>query len=252
MTKRRIIGVVLAVAAGAAWAQEGMEEARQNLEKWLETQRLISKEEQEWRVGKELIQERIELIRRESESLRERIAQTRQEMAEAAKKNDELKAQNEALKAGMKPVLADIKALELRSLAILPWTPEPVRVRVAPLSQRIPANPAESKLTLSERYQNVIGTLNELNKAARELAVSGEVRKLADGRQVEATVFYVGLSQAYYVNEKSGVAGIGKLGPLGTWMWEERDGLVGSVAQVLSIYRSEKPAAYVALPVEVR
>jgi uncharacterized phage infection (PIP) family protein YhgE len=244
--------VVLAVAAGAAWAQEGMEEARQNLEKWLETQRLISKEEQEWRVGKELIQERIELIRRESESLRERIAQTRQEMAEAAKKNDELKAQNEALKAGMKPVLADIKALELRMLAILPWTPEPVRMRVAPLSQRIPANPAESKLTLSERYQNVIGTLNELNKAARELAVSGEVRKLEDGRQVEATVFYVGLSQAYYVNEKSGVAGIGKLGPLGTWAWEERDGLVGSVAQVLSIYRSEKPAAYVALPVEVR
>lgn len=252
MTKRRIIGVVLAVAAGAAWAQEGMEEARQNLEKWLETQRLISKEEQEWRVGKELIQERVGLIRRESESLRERIAQTRQEMAEAAKKNDELKAQNEALKVGTKPVHDDIKALELRTLAILPWTPEPVRMRVAPLSQRIPANPAESKLTLSERYQNVIGTLNELNKAARELAVSGEVRKLADGRQVEATVFYVGLSQAYYVNEKSGVAGIGKLGPLGTWAWEERDGLVGPVAQVLSVYRSEKPAAYVALPVEVR
>ena len=254
MKRKRIqwISAFLAVAAGAAWAQDGRDEARQHLEKWLETQRLISKEEQDWRVGKELVQERIDLIRREADALTEKIAQTKKESAEAAAKVAELKAQNEALKGGMKPLQHDLKQLELRTLAILPWTPEPVRQRVAPLSQRIPANPAESKLTLSERYQNIIGTLNELNKAARELSVSGEVRTLADGRQVEATVFYIGLSQAYYVNEKSGVAGLGKLGPLGTWEWEERNSLVAPVSQVLGIYRSEKPAAYVALPVSVK
>ncbi len=247
-------GVWLAAAcmAGAAWAQEPMERAKENLEKWLETQRLISKEEQDWRVGKELLQERIDLIKRESEALREKIAQTKKESAESAAKLAELNAQNETLKNGTKPLTEDIKQLELRTLAILPWTPEPVRMRVAPLCQRIPANPADTKLSLSERYQNVIGTLNELNKAARELSVSGEVHKLADGRQVEATVFYIGLSQAYYVNEKSGVAGIGKLGPLGTWVWEERNDLVGPISQVLGIYRSEKPAAYVALPVSVK
>ena len=254
MKRKRIqwISAFLAVAAGAAGAQDGREEARQHLEKWLETQRLVSKEEQDWRVGKELVQERIDLIRRESDALTEKIAQTKKDSADAAAKVAELKAQNEALKGGMKPLQQDLKQLELRTLAVLPWTPEPVRQRVAPLSQRIPANPAESKLTLSERYQNIIGTLNELNKAARELSVSGEVRKLADGRQVEATVFYIGLSQAYYVNEKSGVAGLGKLGPLGTWEWEERNSLVAPVSQVLGIYRSEKPAAYVALPVSVK
>ncbi len=243
---------VLVFAAGAVWAQEPMEDAKANLEKWLETQRLVTKEEQDWRVGKELLQERIDLIKRECETLREKIAQTKKESAESAAKVAELKAKNETLKDGVKPLSEDIKQLELRTLAVLPWTPEPVRQRVAPLSQRIPANPAETKLSLSERYQNVIGTLNELNKAARELAVSGEVRKLADGRQIEATVFYIGLSQAYYVNEKSGVAGVGKLGPLGTWVWEERNDLVGPVAQALGIYRSEKPAAYVALPVSVK
>lgn len=242
----------LAFAACAACAQEELEAARQSLEKWLETQRLISKEEQEWRVGKELLQERVDLIRKESEALKGKIEQTRKETAEAAAKVAELKTQNEGLKVGVKALHDDIKNLELRTLAILPWTPEPVRQRVAPLSQRIPANPAESKLSLSERYQNVIGTLNELNKAARELSVSGEVRKLADGRQVEASVFYIGLSQAYYVNEKSAVAGVGRLGPLGTWEWVEQNDLVGPVSQVLGIYKSEKPAAYVALPVSVK
>jgi hypothetical protein len=246
------IGIAVALAVYTACAEGEMEMARQQLEKWLETQRLSSKEEQDWRVGKELLQERVDLIRRETESVKEKVAQTKREMAESAGKLSELKAQNESLKSGLDPLVEDIKRFELRTLAILPWTPEPVRQRVAPLSQRIPANPAECKLTLSERYQNIIGTLNELNKAARELTVSGEVRKLADGRQVEATVFYIGLSQAYYVNEKSGVAGIGQLGPLGTWDWEERNGLVGPVSQVLGIYRSERPAAYVALPVSVK
>jgi len=246
------IGLVTALITGAVWAQDEMDSARQNLEKWLETQRLISKEEQDWRVGKELLQERVELIRRETESVKEKIAQTKKEAAESTAKIKELKAQSDQLKSALKPLVEDIKQFELRTIAILPWTPEPVRQRVAPLSQRIPANPAECKLTLSERYQNVIGTLNELNKAARELSVSGEVRKLADGRQVEATVFYIGMSQAYYVNEKSGVAGIGKLGPLGTWMWEEQNGMMDSISHVLGIYKSEKPAAYVPLPVSVK
>ena len=247
------IGVWMAATAlaAAAGAREEAERARQHLEKWLETQRLHAREEQEWRVGREVLQERVELLRREKASLRERIDQTRAESEQSTARLAELKAQNERLKDGNKPVLEDIKTLELRTLAILPWTPEPVRMRVAPLSQRIPANPADSRLSLSERYQNVIGTLNELNKAARELVVSGEVRRLADGRQVEVTVFYIGISQAYYVNEKARVAGIGRLGPLGTWEWIERDELVEPIARVLGIYRGEQPAAYVPLPVAV-
>ncbi len=246
------IGLLAAMAACAAYAQGGFEEARQNLEKWLETQRLISKEEQDWRVGKELLQERVELVRRETQALKEKIEQTKRETADVAAKLEDLKAQNARLKDGISPLAHDIKSLELRTLAILPWTPEPVRIRVAPLSQRIPANPKDTKLSLSERYQNVIGTLNELNKAARELSVSGEVRQLADGRKVEATAFYIGLSQAYYVNEKSRVAGIGHLGTLGTWEWVERNELVEPVSQVLGVYKGEKPAAYVELPVVVR
>jgi len=246
-----MIGIVV-LAAGMAMGQDRLADAKAAVEKWLDTQRLISKEENDWRVGRELLQDRIELLKRETSTLQERIAQIRKDRAETDAKVKALKEQNEALEKGMQPLKEDIKGLEFRTLAILPWTPEPVRQRVRPLSQRIPANPVESKLTLSERYQNVIGTLNELNKAARELVVSGEIRKLADGRQVEVTVFYIGLSQAYYVNEKNGVAGLGRLGALGTWEWEERNSLAAAIAHVIGVYRSETPAAYVPLPVRVK
>jgi|688.fasta_scaffold25829_2 hypothetical protein len=250
MRQNRVI-ITLMLLAGVATAQDELETAKQNLGKWLETERLVTKEAQDWRVGKELIQERIDLIRRESDALKERIAQAKKDMGESAVKAAELKAQNDMIKAGTKSLADEIKKLEFRTLAMLPRTPEPVRVRVAPLTQRIRANPADTKLTLSERYQNVVGTLNELNKAMRELSVSGEVRQLADGRKVEVTVFYIGLAQAYYVNEKSGVAGVGLLGPYG-WTWQEHNDLVGAVARVLAIYRGESPAAYVALPICVK
>ena len=252
MKQRGIAYAWIVLAAGTVWASNDMETTRLNLEKWLETRRLIAREEQEWRVGKELLQERIDLIRKACEALREKIETTRKESAETAGQLAALRKRNETLKTGMTPLHHDIKGLELRTLAILPWTPEPVRQRVAPLSQRIPANPKDSKLTVTERFQNVIGTLNELNKSARELAVSGEVRKLADGRQAEVTVFYIGLSQAYYVNAKSGVAGIGMLGPEGTWAWHEDNRLAGVIEEALGIYRGERPAAYVALPVSVK
>ena len=234
------------------FAQEAFEDARQTLEKLLETQRLISKEENDWRIGRELMQERIDLIRRESESLGERIGQTRQDMAETEAKIAELRSQNEMLKKGLKPLQGDIKALEGRVLALLPRTPEPVRQRVAPLSQRIPVRGMETKLSLGERYQNVVGVLNELNKTAREISIASEIRALHDGRQMEVSVFYIGLSQAYYVNAKSRVAGIGKLGEYGEWTWEERDDAVETIAALLGIYRGERPAAFVPVPVTIQ
>ena len=251
---KRMLQIMLLTltATSAVFAQETMDNARQTLEKLLETQRLISKEENDWRVGRELMQERIALIRQESESLNERIDQTKRDMAETETKVAELRAHNDTLKNGVKPLVSDIKVLEFRVLGMLPRTPEPVRQRVAPLSQRIPANPAETKLGLSERYQNVVGVMNELNKTAREISVASEIRTLLDGRQVEVTVFYIGLSQAYYVNEKGRLAGVGKLGILGEWSWEEHNDSVDAIAAILGIYRGERPPAYVPVPVTIR
>lgn len=244
--------ITLAFIATRLFAQESIEQAKETLDKWYETQRVVSKEENEWRIGRELMQDRIELTKRESESVREKITKTKQEMAESEKKTAELIKINDTLKKGLEPLNHNINTLEHRVLALLTRTPEPVRQRVAPLTQRIPTSPATTKLSISERYQNVIGILNELNKVAREISIASEVRTLKDARQVEVAVFYLGLSQAYYVNEKSRVAGVGQLDDGGIWRWEENNQIVDDVAQVLGIYKGEKPAAYVPIAVKIK
>ena len=52
------------------------------------------------------------------------------------------------------------------------------RERQAPLAQRLPQNSADTKIGLPERFQNVIGILNELGKANGEVTVATEIRTM--------------------------------------------------------------------------
>ena len=141
--------------------------------------------------------------------------------------------------------------LEQRTSTLLTRLPEPIRERVKPLSQRIPEDVSDTKLSLSERFQNVIGILNEMNKCSREITEASEVRDLPDGSHAEVTVLYLGVGQAYFCNENGGVAGVGLAGPDG-WAWQQSNDLVEAVADVIAVYRNEQPATYIPLPVEVR
>jgi FtsZ-binding cell division protein ZapB len=228
----------------------GEPELRDALSKWVDTKRLISQEQQEWRVGRELLTERQVLVQREIDSLRERTAQARADSTEADKKADELKAQNAELLAATAGLGATIAQLEGRVKALLARSPAPIVERVKPLSQRIPANPANTKLALSERFQNIIGILNEMNKFGREVTVVSEVRELPDKSSAEVSVLYLGLAQAYYCNVKSGLAGIGRPAPDG-WKWEARNDCAQAIADALAVYRNERPADYIALPFDV-
>jgi hypothetical protein len=247
----------LAFCAGAlalglsAAAQEPQADGRAALEKWVETKRLICKERQEWQVEKALLEDRIQLVRRETENLKEAtmqitnsIGEADQKLAESASKIDELKAATAGLG-------DDIGRLEKGVLALLAGAPVPIAERVKPLSQRVPKPETETRMGLSERFQNVIGILNEMNKFSREITVTSEVRDQPDGGKAEVTVVYLGLARAYYCNAASGLAGIGRPGP-GGWVWEPRNELAQKVTDTIAIYRNEKPAGYVLLPGDIR
>jgi len=110
----------------------------------------------------------------------------------------------------------------VRTKRLLERLPDPVRERVKPLSQRFPEDPADTKLSLGERFQNVIGVLNEVNKFNGEVSVTSEVRALANGSSAEVTALYLGIGQAYYVNASGDAAGIGTASADG-WVWTPAD-----------------------------
>ncbi|MCX7818230.1 MAG: DUF3450 domain-containing protein [Kiritimatiellae bacterium] len=223
-------------------------EGRAAIEKWVETRRLLSRETQEWRVAREILEGRAELLSREVETIEAQIRQTTNEIGELDVKLAESRAQRERLVAATAGLDESIARLERRVVGLLERMPAPLRERVQPLSQRIPAPEAASPPPLAERFQNVIGVLNELQKAAREILVTSEVRTLDGGERIEVTVLYIGLAQAYFVNPAGTVAGVGRPGPKG-WTWERDDQLAAAVQAAIAVYRNERPAEYVRLPV---
>ena len=62
---RYVTGLMLLVVAGFAWGQEELETAKQNLEKLLETKRLISQEQRDWRLGRELLADRVSVLEKD-------------------------------------------------------------------------------------------------------------------------------------------------------------------------------------------
>jgi hypothetical protein len=228
-----------------------LDETRLTLNKWIETQQIISKERNDWQQGKEILQGRIELVGKEVGVLKDRITQSELAVVESNKKRDELVAENDELKAVTAQLSDAVTTMEGQVRQLAKLMPEPVNAKLLPLMQRMPADPTNTRVSTAERFQNVLGILNELNKANSEISVSYEIRTLADGSSSEVQVFYVGLAQAYYISPR-GLAGIGRPTEDG-WKWESASAATSSqITQALEIIQGKQTPSFVPLPITIK
>jgi hypothetical protein len=228
-----------------------LDETRLTLNKWIETQQIISKERNDWQQGKEILQGRIELVGKEVGVLKDRITQSELAVVESNKKRDELVAENDQLKAVTAQLSDAVTTMEDQVRKLAKLMPEPVNAKLLPLLQRMPADPTNTRVSTAERFQNVLGILNELNKANSEISVSYEIRTLADGSSSEVQVFYVGLAQAYYISPR-GLAGIGRPTEDG-WKWESASAATSSqITQALEIIQGKQTPSFVPLPITIK
>lgn len=244
--------LICALGLGALGAgEDGLDSARSTLEKWVETRRAISQEKLELARSRETLTDRIGLVEREIEALRTRIGETRTSVTDADTQGVGLREENALLKSASTSLGDLIATLEARAAALLPRLPEPIRERVKPLSQRFPDDPATSTLSTAERFQNVVGVLNEINKFNGAITMASEVRQLPDGTSAEVTALYLGIGQGYYVNASGTAAGVGT-GVGGTWVWTPANEAAPRIAEAIAILKNEQVAGFVKLPIAVR
>jgi gas vesicle protein len=227
-----------------------VESARTALDRWVESQQMLSRERSEWQEGKELLQARAELLKSEIAALQEKITQAQQGVAEVEKKKNELIAQNETLKACSGELAAAASKLEGDIRGLFAALPAPFQEKVKALHQRMPETPQNTKISLAERFQNVVGILNEVTKLNGEITLAMEVRPLSDGKPSEVKTVYVGLAQAYYVSA-GGEAGIGRPSDSG-WQWKPSDDLALRITEVIEILQNKGKPKFVQLPVEIQ
>ena len=228
-----------------------IEETRMALEKWVKAKDLISKEKRDFELKKEILNERIDLVQHEINSLHGKISGAEDSIAEADKRRQDMLEENTKLKQASASLEGTLLDLEKRAQGLLKRLPDPIRQRVKPLSQRLPENPDETKLSISERFQNVVGILNEVDKFNREITVTSEVRDLPDGSSVEVAAVYIGIGQAYYASANGSVAGTGTATDEG-WVWKQNNEVAPKIADAIAILKNEKVASFVSLPVEIQ
>lgn len=235
----------------AAAKVEAIKESKAALAKWMLSQQIISKELADWKVARDIFNDRIELTKGQLEVVEEKLKGVEEEISKAdstkvaaLQRKDELLAATETLRKEVPTLEEQVK--ERHGLL-----PVPFQDKVAPIFQRIPTDPATAKISLAERYQNVIGILNEVNKLHNEITVVSEIRLLADGKPTEVQTIYLGLAQAYYLSMKGDAAGIGKPGDKG-WEWTPRNELAKPLQDVLAVMNAKTKPRFIPIPASVQ
>lgn len=232
-------------------AETPVNEARANLEKWVETRQLTSKVRTDWQADKELIEQSLALYERELKSVADKMSQISTNNAQV----DKERAEAEALKKSAGESLAKAgefsAKIESQIRLLVPRLPMPLQDAVKPLLNRLPADPANTKMSAAERLQAVVGILNEMDKFNSAISLYNEKVKNSKGEEVAVETIYVGLGGAWFVNETGDFAGAGVPGP-GGWVWSVQPDLADKVRLAIKIYRNEHSPRFVPLPVTVR
>lgn len=242
--------------------RERMNTTREALRKWVDTRKTISKTKHNLDEAVELLNERIDMVSSQIESIKERTKESRGVIAEQEKKKSRFEATLEKLSSAADSLDGTVDTLENRTAALLERVPRHVRedTMIATLSRSFTEDPnaakdpdsGKKKLSLSQRFQNVVGVLNKLNKLSREIKVLPNRVKLADGREAEVKTVFLGFGQAYYIGGNGKIAGVGRLGDDGKWTWSAANDAAEQIARVMAILQDEKPAAFVQVPVEIK
>ncbi len=233
--------------------EDKIQKARTLVSEWVKTRQIISKEENDWREKKSAIVYMIDLLKNEIDALDIQIEESEAEATHADVKRVELEDEEAALRSASRVVDGVVADYENKIQVIAKTLPDPLKDKLEPLLDQIPENPKKTRLSAGERMAIVIGTLNEIDKFNNSLTVISELREMPDGVTTsEVKTIYIGLAQAYYVDSKAKIAGIGAPSEEG-WVWEENTDLAASISRSIAIYENIiKPAEFVDLPISIK
>ncbi len=243
-------GGLFAQAPASAPASPGgsMDAARVLLQKWSDTERMTAAERNEWEQGKALLEGRISLVTQAVADMKKKTLEAEAKLAEARKRSEEVEKEKADAKKAGNALLAAAPELEDGVRSLIARVPPGVQVKIKALADRIPKPGAEVKnITAAERFQNVLGILNELNKANLEISSLPEIHDVGGGKKAEVKTVYVGLAQGYFVNASGDLAGVGVPGADG-WAWTTNPQIAPSMIELLEVMKKAMSPKLVELP----
>lgn len=264
MNRRLLLSLLCCLAASLAPAQtpaaagtkDYLELSRELLNKYYETQKLLAKEEADWKTGKEIVTSRVALLKAQLKELAEKTTEQQKTITTNDTEREKLDTQNKELLSSQDLQVAAIQKLESRVHKLWPLLPGFLQDKIRGQYERLPKptmKAEEIKASVGERFVNVLIVINEVNKFHSDVTVINERRKLADGRELEVRVIYFGLAAAYFAGSGETANVGGMLIPAeGGWKAQEDPKVAALVDEVIAMNKGDKVAGFVNLPVKVR
>ena len=251
MKKKIVIALSVSSLLVSSYAQDKIDAARETLNRWVETRQIISETKSDWALEKSILQDSEKLLSSELE----RLSAALEELDVTATASDEertkLAAEKEVLGAAAAVVEANVGSLETQVKAIVQTFPEPLIDKIKPLIRRLPEDSTNTKLTLGERVQNIVGILSQADKFNGTITQTSESREINGGRVVEVRTLYWGLGGAFYVDASGEYAGVGYPGSEG-WDWPQIEGAGPQIKRLLDVYEGSDDIQFVEVPAHIK
>lgn len=226
-------------------------ETRAILEEWVRVEKSISEEKNQWAVEQSIINAEIETLEAEIALLEERIEAAQETTSAADLRRRELNEKTDLLRDQVSVIEAFVPEIEAMVKALYPKFPEPLQQSTRTFLQRLPDPGASTRLSLGQRVQLIIGTLQAVDNFSRQVNLVQGTQELPDGRISEVSTLYFGLAIAYFVNANETYAGYGIPGPDG-WEWTQNNDLARRINHAIGVYNTSRLAEFISLPVIIK
>ncbi len=225
---------------------------RAAMEEYVDLRGVIGREKAKLVEDKEFLADQIEILTEQVKMERAAVAALKGEIDDTSARTAELEAEEAALKAATESLEALVADHEARARALAKVMPAPLQENevFSALVAGLPADPADTKLSLSSRYVNVTGILDAADKFNADVHVSNENRELGNGESVNVDVLYLGVSTAFFVNQDGTIGGTGRPGEDG-YVWRQDDVAAPAIKAAIAMKEGDTAAAFVQLPVKV-
>ncbi len=243
-------GLLASICLAGAKTNQLYTETKTTIEKWAETESLVSKESNEWKAEKAILEDLVRMLEQEKEALDAKIAETKDSATESDKKRAGLLEQKDELDAAGNVVKSSLKEMESGIRELVPYLPTNYTDSITPILRQLPKADQETKLSFAVRLRNIVGILSQANKFDNTITLESETREFADGGSKQVNTLYFGFGLAYFADTAGENAGFGYPTAEG-WKWEETPEHSEAVLDLLSMYQKGKQAEFVSLPVAI-
>jgi len=248
--------VLLLLCTPWGFAQEerpagGVETLERSVRQWVTLRKEWNQVSDEWKAQKELLEDELQMLRRKKAELEEVAARQSENTKDMQSKFEQATREKLTRRKALDRLKAPLLSGEAHLRSCQKNLPPFILRHLAGGMEKLPPAEAEEKDNdQAARLQLLFGLHGQIEQLNAVIHVERAILPDGTGKEREMDVILIGLSQGYALSLDGTMAAVGQMTDQGLqWTW--RNELAASIKEALAVYRKEKPAEFIPLPLRI-